>query len=159
MARECDRVARVDQKSHHAGNMRSILKFAFGKTGLGHPFGCDLVATTRALLFKLVVGPGHHDATAAKVASQIHPTFTEATAEPSAHAQASKTLVGHSDLNHMKKLEQEVSAWPNILVHPAASEGRKFLLGCAPRGGPRRRAPLAPPPEARSLLAFVANKT
>lgn len=37
-------------------------------------------------------------------------------------------------MNHLKKLEAEVSAWPNVSVHPHRFGGREFLFGSAEVG-------------------------
>jgi hypothetical protein len=37
-------------------------------------------------------------------------------------------------MNHLKKLEEEVSAWDNISVHPHRFGGREFLFGSAEVG-------------------------
>ncbi len=37
-------------------------------------------------------------------------------------------------MNNLKKLEEEVSAWPNISVHPHRFGGREFLFGKAESG-------------------------
>jgi len=37
-------------------------------------------------------------------------------------------------MTHLKKLEDEVSAWPNVLVYPHRFGGREFLFGSAEVG-------------------------
>jgi Luciferase len=41
---------------------------------------------------------------------------------------------GVSDMNHLKKLEDEMSTWPRVSVHPHRFGGREFLFGRAEIG-------------------------
>jgi Family of unknown function (DUF5519) len=45
-----------------------------------------------------------------------------------------KGKTGVCTMNILKKLEEEVSAWPNIAVHPHRFGGREFLFGSAEVG-------------------------
>jgi Family of unknown function (DUF5519) len=53
-------------------------------------------------------------------------------AESSRHYQALKGKAnGVWSMNYLKRLEDEVCAWPNVLVHPHRFGGREFRFGTA----------------------------
>jgi hypothetical protein len=47
-------------------------------------------------------------------------------------------------MNYLKKLEDVVSAWPNVSVHPHRFGGREFQFGDAEVGRVQPRVPCAP---------------
>jgi hypothetical protein len=56
-------------------------------------------------------------------------------AESIGRSQASKNLTdGVWIMKHLKKLEEEVSAWPQVSVHPHRFGGREFRFGSAEIG-------------------------
>ncbi len=52
----------------------------------------------------------------------------------SSHAQASKRYQWGVRMNYFETLEQEMSSWPNVSVHPHRFGGREFRLGSAEVG-------------------------